>query len=383
VPRIADVEVLVLRASDYDPAAIDNVHEAAVVRVTSDDGVTGYGEAGAPPRAVKALVDEPASWAWDWSIRDLLVGEDPSDPRALWRKLYDGRWWSGRAGIGHVALGGIDMALWDLAGKLAGVPVWRVLGQKREASITPYITLYHGPSPLETTIERQVGLLDEARRRGFRAAKVEALVDTAADDGEIVELVRRVREHVGPDFILLCDVGYRWRGAEQAIRCVRELDRFDLFLLEAPLFPDDLAGYRRLAAEVRTPIAGAEILTSHAEFVALIDSGDVAIVQPGTNRLGITETDRLARSARDRGRQLVTYGWVATTFAMMANIHVAAVNDNVPLVEYAPPAFYPDAVLRRDLAGPEPTVVDGAFAIDDAPGLGVELDEGALERLQA
>src|SRR5207247_2174614 len=108
-------------APDHDPAAIDSSHEAAVVRVTSSDGLAGYGEAAAPPRAVKALVEEPASWAWDRSIRELLIGEDPADSRALWRKLYDGRWWSGRAGVGHVALGGIDMALWDLAGKIAGV----------------------------------------------------------------------------------------------------------------------------------------------------------------------------------------------------------------------------------------------------------------------
>ena len=192
----------------------------------------------------------------------------------------------------------------------------------------------------------------------------------------------RVRDHVGPDFVLLLDVGYRWRDVEQAIRCVQRLDEFDLFFVEAPLFPDDLEDYRRLVPAVRTPIAGAEILTSHAEFLGLLQTGDIAVVQPGTSRLGITETDRLARSARERGRRLVTYGWSATTFTTAANLHVAQVNDNVPLVEYAPPSFYPDFVLRRDLSGPEPTIVDGVFEVPSAPGLGVEIDDDALQRLR-
>jgi L-alanine-DL-glutamate epimerase-like enolase superfamily enzyme len=279
-------------------------------------------------------------------------------------------------------LAGIDMALWDLAGKSAGVPVWQLLGEQRPDGVVPYITLYHGPSDLETTVERQTAAIDDARRAGYRAAKIEALVDTAADDDEIVELVGRARAHAGPDFLLLCDVGYRWRDVDQAINCVRRLDEFGLFLLEAPLFPDDLEGYRRLAGAVQTPIAGAEILTSHAEFLALMEQGDVAIVQPGSSRIGITEADRLARSAAARGRRLVTYGWSATTFTTAANLHVAQVNDNVPLVEYAPPAFYPDFVLRSDLSGPEPTVVDGVFEVPSAPGLGVNLDDDALARLR-
>ena len=135
--QIADIQAIVVRSPDYDPASIDNAHEAAVVRIISDDGLVGVGEAAASPRAIKALIDEDTSWAWSRGIRELLVGEDARDPRALWRKLYDGTWWWGRAGLGHVALAGIDMALWDLAGKAAGVPVWQLLGERRPEGITP------------------------------------------------------------------------------------------------------------------------------------------------------------------------------------------------------------------------------------------------------
>jgi L-alanine-DL-glutamate epimerase-like enolase superfamily enzyme len=127
------------------------------------------------------------------------------------------------------------------------------------------------------------------------------------------------------------------------------------------------------------PVAAAEILTAHAEFDPLLAAG-VHIVQPGTCRLGVTECDRLARTAAARGRQLVPYGYVATLFSTAANLHVAAANANVPLVEMAPPSIYPHMTLRAELAGPEPVVREGVIDRPTRPGLGVELDLDALER---
>ncbi|MCC6223584.1 MAG: mandelate racemase/muconate lactonizing enzyme family protein [Thermoleophilia bacterium] len=377
---IAAVDVLVVGAPAGDDRVIDSTLDTALVRVTSEDGLTGFGEAGARSAAVRAFIEERGSWAWDRSIHGLLVGRDCSDPRALWRELYEGTRWSGRAGLGHVALGGVDMALWDLAGKAAGLPVWRLLGGEREDPIVPYVTMYRGSTPLRETIADSIDLLDRARELGFRAAKIEALVDTTADEDEIVELVRAVRGHAGPDFTLLCDVGYRWRDAEEAIRCARRLDGFDLFLLEAPLLPDDLDGYRRLCEAVRTPIAGAELVTSYAECTGLLEAG-VPILQPGCNRLGVTETDRVARLAGTRGRRVVPFGWCATALGVGALLNVAQANGSVALVEYAPPALYPEAVLRNELAGPEPRLRDGAFEPPAAAGLGVEVDAEALARL--
>ena len=378
---IADVEVVIVGAPEHDERVIDSTLDTALVKITSDEGLVGFGEAGARPAAVKAFIEERGSWAWEQSISGMLVGEDFRDPRALWQRLYDGTWWSGRAGLGHVALGGVDMALWDLAGKAAGLPVWRLLGSERPDPIVPYVTIYRGATPLPQTIAGTIELVDRSRELGFAAAKIEALVDTTADDDEIVELVRAVREHAGPDFTLLCDVGYRWRDADQAIRCVRRLDELDLFLLEAPLHPDDVDGYRRLCQAVETPVAAAEILTSYAEFAQLLDAG-VPILQPGCNRLGVTETDRLARLAARRDRRIVGFGWYAPALAVGALVNVAQANGSVALVEYAPPAFYPEASLRNELAGPEPWLVDGAFAAPTLPGLGVEIDEDALARLR-
>ncbi len=377
--KIVDVEAIVLRTPTRDWRAADQTHEAALVRVTADDGTFGIGEAAVAPPVVKAFIDEPTSFSWSRGVADILVGQDPSDPRELWSALAEGTVWNARVGLGRIALAGVDMALWDLAGKSLGVPVWQLLGERRPDPVVPYLTMYSGPSPLETTIRNTNNLLDRANEGGFRAAKIEALTDTTADNDEIVELVRAVRAHAGPDFTLALDVGYRWRSADEALDCVRRLEEHDLFFLETPFMPELLDEYRKLAEASPIPIAGAEILTSYAEYGPLLDAG-IAVAQSGTCRVGVTESDRLARRVGELGRRFIPYGYVSTLFSVAANVHVAAANANVPLVELAPAAFYPHMIMRRELASPEPAIRNGAFEFPTAPGLGLELDEKALAR---
>lgn len=377
--QITGVEAIVLRTPVRDWRAADQTHEAALVRITSDDGHVGIGEAAVLPAVVKAFIDEPTSFSWSQSVAEILIGQDPRDPKALWEALCDGTVWSARVGIGRIALAGVDMALWDLAGKVAGKPVWELLGERRPDPVVPYLTMYRGPSPLQTTIRNTNELVDRAVEAGFRAAKIEALTDTTENNDEIVELVRAVRAHAGPDFTLALDVGYRWPSADVAMDCIRRLEELDLFFLETPFMPELVEEYRRLAEDSPIPIAGAEILTSYAEFGPLLDAG-LDIAQSGTCRIGITESDRLARRAAELGRRYVPYGYVSTLYSVAANIHVAAANDNVPLVELAPAAFYPHMIMRSELAGPEPTIRDGAFELPAAPGLGLELDEDAVSR---
>lgn len=377
--QITDVEAIVLRTPIRDWRAADQTHEAALVRITSDDGHVGIGEAAVLPAVVKAFIDEPTSFSWSQSVAEILIGQDPRDPKALWEALCDGTVWSARVGIGRIALAGVDMALWDLAGKSLGVPVWELLGERRPDPVVPYLTMYRGPSPLQTTIRNTNELVDKAVEAGFRAAKIEALTDTTENNDEIVELVRAVRAHAGADFTLALDVGYRWPNADVAMDCIRRLEELDLFFLETPFMPELVEEYRTLAEDSPIPIAGAEILTSYAEFGPLLDAG-LDIAQSGTCRIGITESDRLARRAAELGRRYVPYGYVSTLYSVAANIHVAAANDNVPLVELAPAAFYPHMIMRSELAGPEPVIRDGAFEFPTAPGLGLELDEDAVSR---
>ncbi len=379
--RITGLEVAVLQ----DRAGpVDNRERLALVMVKTDEGLTGYGEANANPQAVKALVESTngLSGGWDNSLQEVFVGQEPSDPRALWAKAKSTTFWSCRTGVGHVALAGIEMALWDLAGKLHGRPVWQLLGERRNERLLPYITLYHGPSEFARTVEMTLETLDRAVGLGFRAAKLEPVADNTANEEEIVELVRRARDYVGPDFTLLADFGYRWTDAATATACLRRLDEFGLYALEAPFHPEHLDAYRQLKSAVSTPIATGDILTAAVDYLALLESGAVDIFQAGACRTGLSDMDELARAARGRERRFVSWGWCATALTAAANLHLSVVHDNVPLIEYAPPSIYPESVIRRELAGPDPIVRNGEFELPSAPGLGVEVDDVVLERLR-
>ncbi len=312
--NITDIEVSIVREAQATTrgdarlgGVTDNRQQAALVTVRTDAGLVGYGEANANPSAIKALIESEYTLpgGWDDGIKDLLIGEDPSDPRALWTKLASSTFWSCKTGLGHVALAGIDMALWDLAGKIRGVPVWQLLGDRRNLELRPYVTLYHGSSGFDETVRRMLDTVDRIVEEGYQAAKVEALEDNTADNREAVRLVERVREHVGDDFTLLLDVGYRWESFEEARDCARELDAFGLAFLETPFPPENVEAYRRLSEHIETPLAGADILTAYCDYLHLLDSDAVEVFQAGACRTGISDMDHLARAAAGRGRQFV------------------------------------------------------------------------------
>lgn len=377
--RITSVEAVNVRSADQPP---DNSHEATVVMIETDDGRVGLGEAHSRPAAVKAYLDETHSWDWSLSVRDFLLDEDFDDPRSAWDALYAKSWWVGRCGIGHAALAAVDIALWDLAGQAAGLPVWQLLNDGEAKTTRPYFTVWHGPARTEDAIQTTCAAIDEARAIGICGAKIEPLHGVVDDDASVIAFVRAVREHVGDDFTLMCDVGYRWRDADTAIECVKRLDEFDLYFLEAPLLPEDLNGYRRLSEAVTTPIAGAEIVSSAWECTLLMEFGRAGVLQPALSRVGITATDRLATEARAYNCLVIPLGWCPTTIGTVAAIHTALAHENMPMIEYAPPWLYGprEMTLRRNLIQPEPIVADGEIAPPEAPGFGLQVDPEALAR---
>lgn len=379
--RISDLSVAILREVS-EP--IDNRQQCALVVLTAEDGTVGYGEANANPAAVKALLDTDLGLRgnWDDAPRRNLLDSDATDPRELWKRLKDWSFWSCRAGLGHVALAAVGTAAWDLAGKLAGKPTYELLGPLQNPQPLAYCTLYHGGGDFRDTVAKTLKAVDSVLEAGFQAAKVEPLPDNAPDPDDIVELVRLVRERVGDDFLLLADVGYRWHNADEAIPIALQLDEFGLYALEAPFPPHDVDAYRALAAAIATPLCTGDQLTAAVEYLPVLESGTVQFVQGGAARTGIDDMDQLAKRARELGKGLVPWGWVATGLTIAANLHLSLVQDNVPLIEYAPPSLYPEAKLRSELFGPEPTVTNGVFDLPTRPGLGMDLNTAILEQLR-
>jgi L-alanine-DL-glutamate epimerase-like enolase superfamily enzyme len=377
--KIMDIEAMVVEKPSIDVTAADAMQDAFIVRIRTDEGIVGYGEGNHTPRAMKALVDSPGSHSWSQGIKDILVGQNPLHPERLWDVMYRATAMSGRRGLLVAVLAAIDVALWDIKGKTEGKPIHELLGGASGSAVTPYSTIYDGPGEWSDTLRRTTEMIDQARGLGFRAVKIEPLDDCAPTNRNIVELAHAARVAAGDEMALLLDVGHRWQTAKEALRVLHELQEYDIGMIETPLWLDDIDGYRRVSDRSPIPVAVGELFVTRNEFLDMMDRGHVDIVQPCVARVGFTESRRVAEDAMVRGKSVVPYGWVATTLAVAADIHLAATLRNSPWCEYCPLEIYPDQELRRNLFGPEPRMVAGVFELPTRPGLGVDVDEEALE----
>jgi L-alanine-DL-glutamate epimerase-like enolase superfamily enzyme len=393
--KITEIVSHVLLVPQVDVGATSSAQDAFVVEIRTDSGLTGIGESDVNPWIGRACLDAPGTHTMGQSLRDMLIGANPLDPPSLWQRLYDGSAMNGRRGAVIHALGAIDMAVWDIAGKAAGVPVWRLLGgiepeqaeQPVQPAVTPYASLLPPALSYAAFKATMVEWTLRARELGFRAAKLEPLLSGPyrhgvldEPDERITEIVAAVREAVGPEMTLMVDVGYAWDDVDRAERVLREWRDLDVYFVETPLRSDDLGGYARLHdRDVGIKIAAGEWLATRFEFHEALDHGQIDVAQPDMGRVGgLTEALRVAEMARERGRLVVPHLW-KTAVSVAAAVHLAAVTPNCPFVEFLPPELS-DSPLRRELTRGELTVVDGRIAAPTAPGLGVELDPDALRR---
>lgn len=375
--KIASVEAVILR----DPRTFE---ESVLISIHTDEGLVGYGEVHANPTAVKAVIESRSvdEYGWDVGIQSILIGADPSDPRAIWVKMRENTFWSCRSGIGHVALAGVDMALWDLAGKISDVPSWQLMGEQSNTSLIPYATLYHGPGSFYETLSRTLEAVEEILNLGFTALKIESLPTNVPSDYDTIEMVRRTRETVGPKYPLLLDMGYRWADYNKAERVVKELDQFKLFALEAPFPPHMLRDYVRLSETIATPLATGDQLTAASDYQSLIDCGALSFIQAGAARTGISDMHTLAQTAAKNNINFVPWGWVPSLLSTSANIHASIAHKNIPLIELRVSSLYPEATLYANLATPEPLLIDGVIQLPSAPGLGVEINLELVAKLR-
>jgi L-alanine-DL-glutamate epimerase-like enolase superfamily enzyme len=380
---ITSVECFVLLDPCFNKQATNSAQDDLVVRIRTDDGYLGIGEVDVHPWAAKALIEAPGTHSMGLGLKELLIGQDPLN-LGLWDELYVKSAMNGRRGLGVCAIGALDMALWDLRGKILGQPVWRLLGGSVKSEVLAYASLLPQGKSLD---EQRESLVDRARQAvaaGFRAIKLETIVKgpyahNALQEGDeaIIELVRACREAVGPNITMMVDVGYCWPDAQTALRGMRGLVDYDLFFLETPLSPDDLDGHAYLVSQGLIRIASGEWLTTRYEFADLMDRGRVDVVQPDVGRVGgITEALRVIEAAQQRRRLVVPHCW-KSAIGIAASVHVAAVASNCPMIEFLP-SDLSDSGLRRDLVRNEPEMRDGSIPLPQGPGLGVEVDERAL-----
>jgi L-alanine-DL-glutamate epimerase-like enolase superfamily enzyme len=254
------------------------------------------------------------------------------------------------------------------------------------SSVRPYASLQPDEDDLDRYAEALVADARAAVATGFTAAKVSlTFAGPYAHKGmrtswaRATELLAEVRDAVGDGFTLMVDVQYGFTDAAEALAVLADWQPYDLLFVETPLWVDDLEGYATLSREQPIPIAMGEWLTTHHEFAALLERRCVAVVQPDIGRVGgLTEAARVATLAADAGVTVVPHLW-KTGISIAAALHFAAVTPHCPLIEFLPGGEGAPAI-RRELLTRDFAIADGAVEVPTDPGLGVELDRGAVER---
>ena len=316
--KITDVEAIILRQPVLDDGIADGSQDDLVIRVHTDEGIVGIGEVDSAPEAVHALVTAPGSHAIANSFHNLLVGEDPADVERLWQKMYRGMNYIGRRGIALHALSGIDIALWDIKGKVAGKPISELLGGAIRDKVRAYASMLM-PDTTEETAARVAALRDE----GFTAVKL-GWGPLGKDPAHDVRLAAAAKEAAGVGDILI-DAGLGYvADAKTAIGVARELEQLGVYWLEEPFEPDEYEAYAELADAVDIRVAAGEQDTTVWGFRELIERGHVDLVQPDVTRCGgITELMRIAAFARERGVETVPHAW-KSGIIKAASLHVNA-----------------------------------------------------------
>ena len=368
--KITDVETVMLRLPVVREIG-DGCQSILIVLVRTDEGITGIGEMHTNPLVGKAVIDSPLCSVSAQGLKHILVGEDPRDIGRLWDKMYRHTQTYGRRGALMHAMSGIDLALWDILGKAAGMPVWRLLGGARTKSVPAYASDLSQPT-IEGTIER--ALLHKAN--GYRAMKFGwgALgKDRRAD----VATAARLREAVGPDFDIMIDMGFAV-PLDHALYLGRAYAEHEIYFLEEPLSPDDVVGFAKLVAASPTPIATGEKESSLYGYVDLMDRGGLRIIQPDIARVGgISEAVRIGAHAEARGVRVIPHCW-STDILVAATLHVIAGLRDCPYLEYN----VTDNKLRTDLLVEPIRPVNGVVAVPEKPGLGIELNPETLKRFR-
>ncbi len=339
---------------------------ALIVRVRTDEGITGYADCDSHPHIMKALLDAPSYLpAFCEGLKYAVIGENPFEYDKIWAKMYQSSFYHGRRGAAIHAISAVDIAIWDIIGKAVGQPVSVMLGARKHEKIKAYASTLFRDTPDE--MRRAV---DKYRAAGFMAIKFGWGI-VAKQPRSVVGLVEAARLEAGDEMDIMVD-GLWSPDVKLVIGLVRELERLGVFFVEEPLVSDNLPAYRKLSQAVDMRIACGEQLGGLFEYEQLIREGDVDVIQPDLSRAGgLTEARKLVDMVERAGKLLIPHAWTSDLLTA-ASLHLNAYQTNPVFQEFCTN----DSPLSRELAvNPLTLGSDGYLAVPTAPGLGIELNE--------
>jgi D-galactarolactone cycloisomerase len=358
-----------------------NLPHLTLIEIDTDEGITGIGATWFSHHKVAPLLTDGPD-----SLDRFVIGRNPLEVGAIWREAYQSRWIDGALAIG--AMGAIDMALWDIAGKASGAPVHRLLGGAIHSRVMAYASAsafvsssYEGSGPWR--VKSAERLAQESRsyvQQGFKAIKFGWGNHFEPQDDD---RLAAIREAIGPDVRLMIDFGnpaywsQGWNAAE-AIRAARMLEKHGVFFFEEPMLPYDVDGHAAVAREVDINVATGESLCAFHEFEPYLSRQAVDIIQPDAMQMGITQLHRIACRAEEAGMLCIPHSpW--SVFAATCHLQVLATVNNGPMIEYPAFASFDEGSLlaettrvsHYEIVETPPKLEDGYLQLPDSPGLGL------------
>ncbi len=338
-------------------------NRSLVVRLETQNGVVGWGETYGlvAPQATAAIISD--------LLTDFVLGRDPFEAEAVHDELYDLMRVRGYTGGFYLdALAAIDIALWDLAGKIAGVPVAELLGGIEHNQIPAYVS-----GLPEDTLEKRCDLAKSWQQRGFDSFKFALPV---ADDGAAAEL-RALRQVLGPDARIGIDLHWAL-SADEAIALASELQTDRPWFLEAPVASEEVEALRQVAQHSRQQIAVGEEWRTHYDARLRIDRGACHIVQPEMGHTGITQFMRIGRVAQEHGLEIIPHATIGSGIFLAASLQASAALAAATSHEFQHSIFGPFRHFTGDVLSCE----NGAYLLTRTPGIGVEPSDAMLESMK-
>ncbi|UZK65440.1 mandelate racemase/muconate lactonizing enzyme family protein [Sphingomonas sp. M1-B02] len=325
---------------------------SAVVRVTLASGEEGWGETYGlvAPAVIHALVSD--------IIAPIIAGRSPFEVQAIWEDLYDlmrVRGYTG--GFWLDALAAIDIALWDLMGKLTCLPLHQLLGGKHRDRIPAYVSGLPAP-----TIPAKVDLARSFIDKGYKAVKIAA---TASYDG-VEREIAALREGLGPDIAIMLDCHWIYTPAE-AVALLQRLAPYNLYFFEAPCKTEDVSGLADIAAHASIPIAAGEEWRTVFDARPRLEARAVSIVQPEMGHTGITQFMRIAHLAQAHHAKVIPHATIGAGIFAAASLHASSTVLSLSWHEYQHSIFHHSASLMDGKL----QCSDGYFALPEGPGLGI------------
>ena len=371
--KITSVEAIELRLPEPELVGYGDMASPAgntlIVKIHTDEGIVGIGEVESSARVAKAVIEAPASMVMASGLERLLIGMNPLDIGVINEKLYQSSFYYGRRGVVVHTIGGIDIALWDIAGKYYDQPIHRLLGGAFRKKVRAYASVLFGKDGNETA---EIG--KKWVDKGFTAVKFgwKPMGESEKLDLELVEGARR---GVGDENDVVIDAGCCW-DTMTAIRRAHQFEEYGVLWLEEPLNQDNIEGYRKLTNVSKIPIAAGEGHCGRFEFRDLIERGGIHLAQVDLARNGFSEAVRIADMAEDRSLRVINHFWT-TGINLAAGLHWLASRQSAFICEYG----VEDTPIRWDVTKQSMEIdADGFVHVPEGPGLGVDLNEDIIEK---